>query len=293
MKYNKIYIATPDHCEAGGVESLYQLADAINSVGGTAITLFDNPHDNPIPAKYNHYNIKYDSKVDDNDLNLIIFPEVWTERLGMFGRIRKAIWWLSVDNNHNKFTSFDSLDVMHYYQSYYALAHLLNNQAAYYLPLFDYINNTYTTQIVSLENKQDIVCYNPVKGFEITNRIIEASPEISFVPLINMNEQQVIETLKTSKVYIDFGTHPGRDRIPREAAILYNCVITGFEGSACFYNDVCIDTKYKFANVDNISEILHTCFNNFTTQVEDFHLYRTVIKQQKEQLFNLVKQYFL
>lgn len=293
MKYNKIYIATPDHCEAGGVESLYQLADAINSVGGTAITLFDNPYDNPIPAKYGHYSIKYESKVEDSELNLIIFPEVWTERLDMFSKIRKAIWWLSVDNNHNRFNSFDRLDVIHYYQSYYALTHLLNNQTAYYLPLFDYINNTYTTQTVSLENKQDIVCYNPVKGFEITSRIIEASPDISFVPLVNMNEQQVIETLKASKVYIDFGTHPGRDRIPREAAILYNCVITGFKGSACFFNDVCIDNKYKFNNVDGISELLRTCFNNFTTQVEDFHLYRTNIKQQKEQLFNLAKQYFL
>ena len=55
---NKIYIATPDHYEAGGVESLYQLADAINNSGGTAITLFDNPNSTPIPNKYLHYNIR-------------------------------------------------------------------------------------------------------------------------------------------------------------------------------------------------------------------------------------------
>ena len=37
---------------------------------------------------------------------------------------------------------------------------------------------------------------------------------------------------------MDFGFHPGQDRLPREAALLKNCIITNREGSAAFYKDV-------------------------------------------------------
>ena len=44
---------------------------------------------------------------------------------------------------------------------------------------------------------------------------------------------------------MDFGFHPGVDHLPREAAILRNCVITNKEGSA-FIKAVSIDNRYKF-----------------------------------------------
>ena len=43
---------------------------------------------------------------------------------------------------------------------------------------------------------------------------------------------QIIQILSRSKIYIDFGFHPGVDHLPREAAILKNCIITNKEGSA-------------------------------------------------------------
>lgn len=52
--------------------------------------------------------------------------------------------------------------------------------------------------------------------------------------------------MSKSKVYIDFGNHPGKDRIPREAAISGCIVITGKRGAAAFAEDVCIPETYKF-----------------------------------------------
>jgi len=289
----KVYINIPANAVAGGVESLYQLADAVNNIGGESIILFDNNTSNPIPEKYSHYNVKYSFEVEDTPENWIIYPEVWTERVNWFKHMKTAIWWLSVDNNQGKFKNFNDLNITHFYQSYYALVYLLQNQSQHYLPLFDYIQPKYITAKYDISQKQNIVCYNPVKGKHITDRIISLNPDITFIPLVNMTEDQIIETLKLSKIYIDFGNHPGRDRIPREAAILGNCIITGFNGSSMFYNDMPINNQYKFENVDQIGNLIKNCFDNFETHLNDFSLYRSNIVNQKEQLYNLCKQYFL
>jgi hypothetical protein len=289
---NQIYIATPDHYEAGGVESLYQLADAINNNGGTGITVFPNPNNDPIPNKYLHYNINYANNIEDLDTNLIIMPEVWTEQLYQFKNIQKAIWWLSVDNNHGKFQDF-TLNIIHFYQSYYALSYLLGKKASRYLPLFDYIQPKYVDAAYNISQKQNIVCYNPAKGQEFTNAIISANPNITFVPLVNMNEDQIIKTLTLSKIYIDFGNHPGRDRIPREAALLGNCIITNKSGSAGFYNDITILNIYKTTNTHDVGNIIMDIFNNFALHFNNFTMYRSIIKNQKQQTYNQIKGYFI
>ena len=293
MKKPKIYINIPAQAVAGGVESLFQLADAINNVGGESIVLWDVQYDNPIPSKYQHYNIQHSSDVEDESSNWIIYPEVWTEKLGIYKNMKKSIWWLSVDNNHGSFKEFEDSSITHFYQSNYALDFLLKNGAEKCLPLLDYIPFKYTEEVYDISKKEDIVCFNPIKGWEITNQIKSQNPDIKFVPIHGMNENQIIDLLKSSKIYIDFGHHPGKDRIPREAAILGNCIITNTKGSAGFYNDIPINKKYKPTNIFEVGDIIRNCFKNFESEIEEFSLYRSSIKNQKEQLHNLVKQYFL
>lgn len=288
----KIYINIPAGAIAGGVESLYQLADALRTLGKESYVVFDAPHPSPIPEKYHHYDIHVATVVEDYKNNWVIYPEVWTDRIHEYNNVKKAIWWLSVDNNHNRFTEWNNENITHLYQSYYAFSHIINNGGSYYLPVFDYINHKYTSHPTSITTKQDIVCYNPVKGKEITSEIIRLNPDISFVPLIDMTEDQIIETLSLSKVYIDFGNHPGRDRIPREAALLNNCVITNFRGSAMFYNDIPISNKYKTESYEQIGNLIKDCFVNFESNLTDFELYRNSIKNQKQQTINQASQIF-
>jgi hypothetical protein len=292
VKKSKIYINCPGAVLAGGVESLFQLADAINSLGGDAIMLWDQNHSNPIPKKYSHYNIKHSEPVIDSPENWVIYPEVWTEKIDTFKNMRKCIWWLSVTNNHGKFKNFSNSKVTHFYQSFFALEFLQKNNVDTYLPLFDYINKNYTEQTYDSTLKEDIVCFNPVKGKEITSSIIKNTPNVKFVPITNMSEEKVIELLKISKIYIDFGHHPGRDRIPRESVILGNCILTNKSGAAGFYNDIPIDKKYKVENIEEVSSMINFCLENYTDIVDDFSIYRSSVKNQKEQLYNLCKQTF-
>lgn len=289
----KVYVNIQGQLIAGGAESLFQLVDAINNNGGESIIVWDRKYSNPIPEKYKNYNVKHGLEVEDTSDNWIIYPEVWTEKIYEYKNIKKGIWWLSVDNNHKKFQDFSNSNITHFYQSYYALDYLIGNGSKKNLPLFDYIPDVYTNYEVNKTEKQNIICYNPVKGFEITTKVISLNPNLKFVPIIGLNETQVVDLLKISKIYIDFGHHPGRDRIPRESAILGNCVITNNKGSAGFFNDVVIEEKYKINDIELTKNILPECLENFDKTFDEFSLYRSVIKNQKEQLHNLVKQYFI
>ena len=65
-----------------------------------------------------------------------------------------------------------------------------------------------------------------------------------------MSRAEVREALCKVKVYADFGSHPGRDRMPREAALCGACVLTNRRGSANFAEDVPLPTLYKLDQDD-------------------------------------------
>jgi len=61
------------------------------------------------------------------------------------------------------------------------------------------------------------------------------------MPIENMPADTVHETLLKSQIYIDFGHHPGKDRIPREAAMSGNIVFLHERGAAAFHLDHPLD----------------------------------------------------
>ncbi|MFM9745183.1 hypothetical protein ACKI2C_47345, partial [Streptomyces brasiliscabiei] len=119
----------------------------------------------------------------------------------------------------------------HLCQSVYAIGYVksrgISDDKIVYLA--DYINDMYVkySSEYAKRHKASRVLYNPKKGIEFTKKLIDAAPDdIDWVPLINLTNDQVADYLSTSKLYIDFGNHPGMDRFPREAATCGCCVIT-------------------------------------------------------------------
>ncbi|MEO2069347.1 MAG: hypothetical protein ABGX27_07545 [Desulfurobacteriaceae bacterium] len=165
----------------------------------------------------------------------------------------------------------------------------------YYLS--EYLNSKFLNIRISLSKKKDIIVYNPKKGASFTRKIISYAKNLKFVPLVNMTRQQVIETLQRAKVYIDFGNHPGKDRIPREAAILGCCVITGRRGSAKYFKDVPIPDEYKFEdkeeNIPKIISKIMDCLENFEKRYKDFDYYRRVIKEEPKRFMEDLKKIFV
>lgn len=228
-----------------------------------------------------------------------------------FKNMRKAIWWLSVDNYEKLYTfkkaipygfkhvlyllhdgtlMFHRKDYKkadyHLCQSYYAIDFLKRKKVNNIAYLSDYINDTFM-QISDNKQKCDKILYNPKKGYRFTKEIIKKANELEWVPIQNLTTWQVKELLLQSKVYIDFGNHPGKDRFPREAAMCGCIVITGRRGSAKFYNDVPIDDKFKFKdskkNIEKIVTKIRECLDNYDIQIKEFHNYRKYIRNEKEQ----------
>ena len=96
--------------------------------------------------------------------------------------------------------------------------------------------------------------------------------------------------MKQSKAYIDFGNHPGKDRLPREAAINGCCVITDRRGSAAFSQDVPIPDEYKFEDTDdNIPQIvdkINDTLSNYNNKKHDFDEYRNKILAEHQQFIS-------
>jgi hypothetical protein len=185
---------------------------------------------------------------------------------------------------------------MHFHQSEYARQFLDLLSFENIFPLSDYISNAIFSSIDQNFPREKFIAYNPKKGFEFTKKIIQTFPSIRFVPLINMTKDQVCQTLKQASLYIDFGDHPGKDRIPREAALLGCCVITSRNGSAGNEKDVGIPDEFKFVKSENnlqaIGEAMSTCLSNYTVQTVKFEDYRSRIFKEKDIFSEEIKSVF-
>lgn len=174
---------------------------------------------------------------------------------------------------------------------------LKTNGIAKVFYISELLNEHYLTQFWKLEEKRDIVLYNPKKGMRFTKKLIKKSKNVEFVPLVNLTRDGIVELLKVAKVYIDFGNHPGRDRMPREAAILGCCIITNTEGGAKLYEDLPIKDDYKFSNFNNEIDLIlgkiEDCFRDYNSVISDFDYYRKLIKSEPELFLNGLKSFFI
>lgn len=332
-KYNKIYVVCPALTKTGGTELLHQLVFQLNHLGANAYIVYYGTTKRNI---VNYAFLKYiDTSIiiediEDEISNLLVIPEINCTILNTYKNIKTAIWWLSVDNflekqagcigriktrgfcrgvlgsirrflNH---TLVDNRQIVkkadiHLCQSYYAKDFInslgINNEIYY---LSDYINDVYLNNayIVSEGAKRNIVLYNPKKGYKFTKKIIGSAPDIDWVPLQNMTTEEVMQTMKDAKVYIDFGNHPGKDRFPREAASCKCCIITGKRGAANFNEDIMIPARFKYdeknRNIKTIVDCIRDILKNYEKCLKEYESYRQYIIHEKENFVADIEQIF-
>lgn len=307
----KIVVICPGGAATGGVELLHQLVDAINFVQDRAVICyypFDKKFEtSSVYKKYNCPIINF-KDIAKNECRIIL-PEVYTYLSARFKLENVYLWWMSVDNYknssswkfalRNKFLPWNYLDVNrkpelvenlggHLYQSEYAKIFLESRGATRIFDVSDYINDVYVSRSVNLDyqSKKNIIAFNPAKGIEQTKKIQELLKNIEFRAIVNMSRSEVMDLLESAKIYIDFGNHPGKDRIPREAAALGCCVITNRRGSAGNSVDIPIPDRYKiddgcenFAN--KVADVVGEVFDDFSYCSAEFNLYRSMISSER------------
>lgn len=333
----KVHVMCPAYLSTGGTELLHQLVYKLINVFNIDAYIFYPDVEwkfefNPTPAKFVKYiGNKWVENVEDIPENIIIVPETLTEIIGKYHHATLWVWWLSIDNffvtigksyTYTKYakpgiawwfrklfnlkpyrnlntTLFKKNVKLQLYQSEYARNFLKNAGAQTILPLSDYIAHNLVTKDIKSSNKRiNQVLYNPVKGLEVTTQLIKSFPEIKWVPIIKLKSEEVASLLSSSKVYIDFGNHPGKDRIPREAVLNGCCIIVNKNGAAANDLDVDIPEEFKIENPineqDRVVSLIKKNFDFYNDQYLKFENYLDKIIQEEgefeREISELIKQ---
>lgn len=275
-----------------------------------------------VTEAYRCYDIRVSSLVEDSSDNMLILPEIYYTWVSRFSRIRIGCWWMSVDNFYVTSSFVDQLrfvkgvgrklellsqlrrkryrarlwktslvgllkrhdaQITHFYQSCYAQHHLYSQGFSTVLPLTDYINSELSG--AGAAERENLILYNPLKGYAFTKRIIACMPGYTFVPLTGLTREQLRDLFSRAKLYIDFGAFPGKDRMPREAAINGCVVITGKNGASFFYEDLPLPPSYKFEmcgrNLPAITAKIISVLADYSACAGDFDDYRKRISDEK------------
>lgn len=334
-KYNKAYVLAPYAYATGGVELAHQLVDYLREHKCEAyIVYIENgrkiSQNQEITPAYKRYNIQTVKNIEDTESNILICPEIYFDFMYRFKKIKLGFWWMSVDNHYDNCNLYDGIRfktsilgkikiiirfiikkecrhkntikdikrygdrILHFYQSHYAQFHLYQHGFSQVFPLSDYINTEFINN--SFEKRENIVLYNPAKGLDFTNKIRKCLPDVKFVALKNMSRDELKKVMQKSKLYIDFGHFPGKDRLPRECVINGCCIITGKLGASFFYEDVPLPEGFKFecksGNISNICIKIRYVMEHYEKCSSLFIDYRNQIVREKAIFHNEIHDIF-
>lgn len=301
-----IYILAPAHFATGGPELLHQLGSRLRQAGLDArMYYFPTDHPDPIHPNYIEYQLPFEREVVNAKAHWLIVPEIFTHVLLSFDKIQKAVWWLSVDNyfwhlpgwrflNYAQFRGWGSQNYwgfdrrlrkvdLHLVQSAYAATVLQKHGITQSEFLSDYLHRSFLEIQTNASQKKPWVAYNPKKGKHFTQKLIAHMPDVTFVRLEQMSRTDMVEALQQCQLYIDFGQHPGKDRIPREAAVLGCCVLVNRKGAAGNANDLPFDNAYKLAeNIPQVAQMIRFILDDYDTHVKRFEHFVAEIMQQEQ-----------
>jgi hypothetical protein len=252
----------------------------------------------------------------DYEGNTIVFPETMAYLAKKVKHAKVVIWWLSIDNylinfnlryyrdNGLKPTLLELKKIfrrpaynqmvpyLHISQSIYAQEFLKSKDISSTI-VSDYLNTEFIGVNSGEFQKENIICYNPKKGLEVTKRIMnyyhkKNDSYFSFIPIIGMNAEGVKKLMQRSKIYIDFGGHPGKDRMPREARLQECVIITGKKGSAGNDTDIFIPSAYKLNENElnfliELDYLIKDVVDNFDAHLKNQYDYRLRILNEKRE----------
>lgn len=288
----RIHIVCPGDQVNGSAESLHQFGRAAATAGHDARIAYE-PFDvlGPVVSAFRSYGLRNDQDVPDDPDVVVLVPHTAVDLVAHLNQAQVLVWWLRVDDEADVAAVTAAVPhATHLAQSEHARRFLdLHGMTA--TVLGDYVHPDFIERARSLEpmRRLDTVLYNPDPTDEVTPRLIEASRGVlDWVPVERLSRNEVAEIMAYSKVYVDFGAHAGRTRLPREALAVGCCVITGRRGAAG--NGTDLDTPDGFSFDESSPDVVKDALNRVALTVMEFDdadrqfssLRATVAEQQQK-----------
>lgn len=256
---------------------MHQLVDSLRRQGVEA-WLWPLPEcrdRDPIPD-YERYDAPESTSMLDQPDTAVVFADAYWRLPRLWSRAQKCLWWLSIDNSPyfrqirrvqiaradgEAFTLgmantlarrsarllLDSVElhrITHLTQSSYAHEYIRRMLLVRPTMLGDYIPDARTSE--ASRALPHVIAFNPAKGSALTDEIRPlVDRPVEWVPLLGMDRAGVRAELGRAAVYLETGHQPGKDRLPREAAIRGAVVLMLCRGAGANRNDTPLAPEYK------------------------------------------------
>lgn len=333
--YSAVYVLYPQGLRTGGPEALHQLAGTLESLGVSAYMVPLDHTRSRTPIEY--YTRKYSPRIAhrplDESRNAIVIPEDSYSYVHRFSHAQVFCWWLSIDNsslfrsermlrtlagstdlrNRTRRIAHATRDarrritrhwdlrgsVEHLTQSCYAWSFLQSRLNVSPSMLSDYTVFPETSEPHDVQERENgLIAYNPKRGGRLVETIRESGlVDADWVAIQNMSQDAVARVLSRATIYLDLGHHPGKDRLPREAAAHGAVTILARRGAGGFYADapipaehkVTVDPDYVAASARSLNTVLGDPAGARALQAG----YRTAIANERTTFTAEVKRIFL
>lgn len=236
-----------------------------------------------------------------NAADCLVLPEVLLElssSLHGAGFNKILFWWLSWDNaDLSKINRLDIANALnasrHIFQSHYAREQARRFGFDGWLVGDWTLVNGIDDVSRSPSHKSVDFCYFEKKSKGAERAVNALRSKFEVVVAKGMSQIEVHSLLARSKVFLDFGHHPGKDRMPREA-VLYDCIpVVRRAGAANYHSDVPLPNELKLA-ADQMSspeflvKYLEQVILNSERFKERLHPYRQMVLRERDVFSNQV-----
>lgn len=317
--FRRVFVYYNRGVQTGGPEALHQLVVVLRELGQDAYLVPIPGTDNvPRHPAYDHYGAPERPCVEDQIDCAVVVPEGAFSLLKSVKSAAKFCWWLSIDFSEHFFSErqvltippargvndlkrlkhsllksvwavkrnlIDYRSVTHLTQSQYAWSFLFTRLGVVSSMLSDFTpQSEFAVRDWGDQDRGPTVAFNPAKGGFWVDRIAKECRDVKFTAIRNMSRDQVVSTLCASAVYLDMGHHPGKDRLPREAASSGAVTVVARRGAGAYWDDVPIPWEHKVSMtspVGNAVEVLGRILANTTSAREKQSWYVDRIRSER------------
>lgn len=328
-----IFVLYHKGLRTGGPEALHQLVDMLRELGKDAY-LVPHPHTvhNERVEQYSVYNAPEAPAIIDAPGNVVVYPETYVYEMSGVKHARRMCWWLSIDNSltfmaermwHRSTATplqkareaavpFARMwknrvnpgmlrkdrDVVHLVQSSYAWAFVATRFDVVPSLVSDYTPTAEFQGTSQVARNHHLVTYNPAKGGHIIEAVkAHCPPSIEWRPIVGMTRSEVVSALQGCGIYLDLGHHPGKDRMPREAALSGALTVVARRGSGAFFADVPVPWEHKITpgrdEVETAAAMLPRLIGDFDAEVAKQDSYRAAILNERARFRSEVEDVFV
>ncbi len=322
-QHETIYVYYPRGLRTGGPEALHQLVDSLRRQGENAFLV-------PVPttenaervSEYAHYDAP-EAAIRDVAGAAVVLPEVWFTSLEVFEHATPYCWWLSVDNAAVFATDWQYRDpwrpvtrnppstegtpldialgrrVRNLTQSHYAWSYLFTRLGTSGSMLSDHTDPAPydAIELTSPGERGRTVAFNPTKSDLITEVLAGLCPDVTFVPLTGLSRPELAATLASTAIYLDLGFHPGKDRLPREAALAGATVVVARRGAGAFHVDTPLPAAHRILPnedmVERAADLVRAILDDPITHHAQQKDYREQVRGEKVRFDEQVRRIFV